>query len=97
LVDQSFCPVNRHSQRAEQQIALEDTVDLDLPIASNETPSVSRHDLDLVILVSELGGAVIPPSGSMLKLGVSSDTTNFYCLDDSSSPSEIFLRIASPV
>jgi hypothetical protein len=27
-----------------------------LRIASNETPSVRRHDLDLVILVSELGG-----------------------------------------
>ena len=34
---------------------MEGAVDFDLPIVSNETLSVRRHDLDLVTLVSELG------------------------------------------
>ena len=42
--------------------------------------SVWRHDLDSVTVVSELGRAVIPPSGSMLKFDVASDiATTFHC------------------
>jgi hypothetical protein len=43
LVDQFFGPVSCHSRRAEQRIAPEDPVDLDLPIISNEAPSVRRQ------------------------------------------------------
>jgi hypothetical protein len=41
-------------RRSEQQIALEDAVDLDLPIVCDETLSVRRNDLYTVLLVSEL-------------------------------------------
>src|SRR3984885_5332740 len=55
LVNQLYGSVSRRSRRAEKQIALEDVVDLDLPIVSDETLRVRRHDLNLVTLVSELG------------------------------------------
>jgi hypothetical protein len=47
--------VRRHSQRAEEQIALEDAVNLDLPIVAYEMRSVRWDDLDSVAVVSELG------------------------------------------
>jgi hypothetical protein len=53
-------------------IGLDEAVDLDLPIVSNEPLSVRRHDLDSMALVSNWVGGVIPRSGSMLKSGVSS-------------------------
>jgi hypothetical protein len=54
LVNQFLRPVNRHSQRAEEQSALEDTVNLDLPIVSYEMLSVRWDDLDSATLVGEL-------------------------------------------
>ena len=68
LVDQISRSIRRHSQRAEQQIALEDVVDLDLPIVSYETPSVRRHDLDLATLVSEPGRRGHPAFGVDVKI-----------------------------
>jgi hypothetical protein len=65
------------SQGAEQQVALEDAVDFDLPIVSDETPSVRRHDLDLATLISELGRRGHPAFGVEVKSGVSSDIANF--------------------
>jgi hypothetical protein len=55
LVDLFFCSVSRHSKRAEQQLALEDPVNLDLPEVAYEMFAVRRDDLDLVTLVSEMG------------------------------------------
>src|ERR1700730_8028950 len=55
LVNQFCCSVSRHSKRAKQQLALEDAVDLDLPILSNKTRSVRGHDLDSLTVVNEPG------------------------------------------
>jgi hypothetical protein len=55
LVDEFFRPVSRDSLRAEEQLALEDAVNLHLPIVAYEMPEVSRDDLDSATLVSELG------------------------------------------
>jgi hypothetical protein len=55
LVNQFCCSVSRHSKRAKQQLALEDAVDLDLPILSNKTRSVRWHDLDSLTVVNEPG------------------------------------------
>jgi hypothetical protein len=55
LVDQFLRSVSRHSQRAEEQSALQDAVNFDLPIVTYEMRSVRRDDLDSATVVGELG------------------------------------------
>jgi len=53
-----------------------------------------RHDLNSVTVVSKVSRSGHPPSGSMLKSGVSSDIATFYWLHDWSSQSESFSALA---
>jgi hypothetical protein len=55
-VDQLLRLVCRCSPRTKQMIAPEDSVDLDLPIAADETSGVRRHDLDPVPAVGKFAG-----------------------------------------
>jgi hypothetical protein len=50
-----LAPGQPHSQRTEEQSALEDAINLNLPIVSYEMLSVRRDDFDSATLVGELG------------------------------------------